>query len=231
MRYKGVTLVEIVAVIAILGSLLALSFTYMNPVLQLNKIDDARRKADIIQIKSALDTYYNDHNCYPTNLTFGAAWSENGVVYMRKVPQDPGCAGDSSKCYVYKYSGTCPQWNVVFTKLTKAPVTTSCQLVSSCVPSDYASSSWGCVVSGDADCAHLTSSALSSGSDSVAGNPQGGDGGAVATPTPTPTPPIGCSLDFTCSGNPAICNRAPDGTGQYCDASYYNGVVCNGFCP
>jgi len=230
MSNRGVTLVEIVAVVAILGSLLALSFIYINPVLQLNKIDDAKRKADISQIKSALDTYYNDHSCYPTTLIFGGEWSENGVVYMRKVPQDPNCAGDSSKCYVYKYSGSCPQWNVVFSKLTKPPATgTTCQLSSTCVPSDYSTGSWGCVVSGDTDCAHLTSSSLSSGSDLPGGGTSGNPTPTPSGPTATPTPLV-CARDYACSGNPSRCNVVPVGTGVYCDPSYYSGILCNGVC-
>lgn len=224
MRHKGLTLVEIVAVIAILGSLLALSFVYINPLLQLNKINDATRKQDIQQIKTALDLYYNDHSCYPTTLTFGQQWSENGVVYMKKVPQDPDCDTDPITCYIYKYSGTCPQWNVVFSKLSKIP--SSCQLASSCAPSDYTGNPWACALSGDSDCAHLTSSALSSGSDSEEGEPESG-----VTPTITPTPTVVvCALDYSCSGNPSRCNIVPVGTGQYCDPSYYNGVLCNGVC-
>jgi len=207
-----------------LSVLIILSLSYINPFTQLDRAGDARRKEDISQIKIALDAYYNDHGCYPTTLPFGSSWSENGVVYMREIPQDPNCAADSGKCYVYRYSGTCPQWNVVFSKLSTPQVTGSCQLSSSCVPSDYSSSSWSCAISGDTDCAHLTSSALSSGSDSS------GDPGGGANPTSTPTPTPSCSRDYSCSGNPVRCNIVSSGTGQYCDPSFYGGVACNGVC-
>lgn len=225
-KYKGLTLVEIVVVVAIVGALLALTLIYINPLAQVEKINDATRKRDLQQIKTALDTYYNDHGCYPTNLPFGSSWSENGAVYMREVPQDPDCeVGDPSRCYVYKYSGTCPQWNVLFAKLTKDPVVGACQLKSpTCVPSDFSSSSWSCVASGNTDCTHLTSSALSSGSDS-----DGSQGpGPVNTPTPTPT--ITCVRSYSCTGQPAHCNIVTEGTGQYCDPSYYDNRPCNNVC-
>ena len=215
MRQRGLTLIELVVVISMLAVLIILSLSYINPFTQLDRAGDARRKEDISQIKTALDSYYNDHGCYPTTLPFGSNWSENSVVYMREIPQDPDCTTDPNKCYVYKYSGTCPQWNVVFTKLSIQPVTGSCQLASSCVPSDYSGSSWSCVISGDADCTHLTSSALSSGSDSS---------GAAVSPIPS------CSLDYSCSGNPPACNIVPVGSGQYCDPSFYGGIACNGVC-
>ena len=173
------------------------------------------------QVKTALDTYYNDHNCYPTTLPFGSPWQENSTVYMSKVPQDIACSG-SSNCYVYKYAGACPQWNVVFTKLSVTPSTSQCSLSqqSACVPSDY-NSSWACIVSGNVDaagCAHLASTSLAAGSDS-SGAPINGGGGATPTPTPTPS---SCSRDYACSNG--TCNHVGTNTGAYCNPT------CDGNC-
>ncbi len=219
-RPSGLTLVELMVVIAMLGILMGMAFALLNPKHQLSKVDDARRKQDIKQLKTALDTYYNDHNCYPTILPFGSAWDENGTTYMRKVPQDLACAGNAN-CYVYKYLGTCSQWNVVFTKLAVAPTTPQCSLtgLSACVPTDY-DSSWACVVSGTVDsagCAHLASSSLGSGSDSSA--PPTGTPLPPNSPTPTPQ---GCSRDYACSLG--TCNHVTSGSGDYCTSS------CNGMC-
>lgn len=219
-RQTGITLIELMVVIAMLGMLLALGFSLLNPKHQLSKVDDARRKQDIKQLKTALDTYYNDHNCYPTILPFGSSWSENGTTYMREVPQDLACAGNSN-CYVYKYLGSCSQWNVVFTKLAVVPPTPQCSLteLSACVPTDY-DSSWACVVSGNVDsagCAHLSSSSLKSGSDSSTPS----SGTPLPPNSPTPTPP-GCSRNYACSLG--TCNRVTTGTGDYCTSS------CDGVC-
>ena len=220
--YSGFTLVELMVVIAMLGILLGMAFAVLNPKHQLSKVDDARRRQDIKQIKTALDTYYTDHNCYPTTLPFGEAWVENNTTYMREVPQDLACAGNTN-CYVYKYLGGCPQWNVVFTKQAITPTTPQCSLtqLSACVPTDY-DNSWACVVSGNVDsagCAHLAASSLSSGSD-ISSLPSG-------TPMPpnTPTPtPVGCSRDYACSSG--TCNHVTVGTGDYCTSSCDN--VCSG---
>lgn len=220
-RLKGLTLVELMVVIAMLGILLGMTFAVLNPQHQLGKVNDAKREQDIKQIKTALDTYYNDHNCYPTTLPFGSAWTEGSTTYMSKVPEDLACAGNAN-CYVYKYLGTCSQWNVVFTKLSNTPSTSQCSLseLSGCVPSDF-DASWACVVSGSVDtagCAHLSSSALGDGSD-ASSSPPSQD--TPTPPLPTPTPPE-CPLNFACSFG--TCNRVPDGTGDYCDTG------CSGYC-
>ena len=54
---SGFTLVELLVVITILATMLFLSMLIINPVAQLNKIDDAHRKSDLQQIKTDLDLY------------------------------------------------------------------------------------------------------------------------------------------------------------------------------
>lgn len=215
MKIKGFTLIELVLVITMLGILLGITILVLDPRKQLSKVNDARRTSDIQQVKTALDTYYNDHNCYPTSLPFGSIWQENSTVYMPKVPQDIACVG-TTNCYVYKYAGSCPQWNVVFTKLAITPSAPQCELtkLSSCVPTDY-TNSWACIVSGNVDiagCAHLAASTLSSGSDDSGGSLPGNGG----SNPPPPSPPGGgsCSKDYVCSNR--VCNHAVTGTGTYC---------------
>ncbi|MCL4354362.1 prepilin-type N-terminal cleavage/methylation domain-containing protein [Patescibacteria group bacterium] len=119
---KGLSLIELLIVIMILGVLIFISVFAINPLDQLRKSSDAQKRSDLAQIRQALDTYYNDHNCYPTqdqNIPFGQEWEENGVVYMKEVPQDKGCTGASPRCYIYQTdsSSSCPQWNVIYAKL------------------------------------------------------------------------------------------------------------------
>lgn len=222
----GFTLIELLVVIMILASLLVISLTFIDPLKQLNKFNDSKRKEDILQIKTALDTYYNDHNCYPTSLPFGSSWTENGVTYMKKVPEDPDCKNDPTRCYIYQYSGTCPQWAVVFSKLSKQPQKSACILssLSHCVPANY-DSTWACVVAGNADCSYLSTIDLTSGSATSASTPTI-PGQPTDTPTPTPTPTQNsCSPKrYACTGNPARCNVVPEGTGTHCTPN------CDGAC-
>lgn len=124
-KTQGFTLVELLVVIAILSILLLMAIFILDPITQLNKARDAQRKQDLTQIRNALDTYYNDNNCYPAAVPFGNEWKVGDTVYMKKVPQDPGpytCSNGS--CYYYNYQtdgSTCPQWVILYAKLSITP--------------------------------------------------------------------------------------------------------------
>lgn len=223
---RGFTLVELIVVISILATLLLFSLFLINPVGQLSKIDDAQRKSDLQEIKTALDLYYNDHSCYPQTVPFGSAWIENGVTYMRKVPQDTRCLTTPASCYVYlnPTPSACPQWNVVFSKLSKTD-TAACQLssLSSCLPTDF-SSSWACAVLGNVDCSFISSSKIV-GNPTATPSPTPTPSGPPVSPIPTATPTPQCSpANYSCSGSPARCNVVPPGSGQYCTPT------CGGAC-
>ncbi len=218
-HFLGFTLVEILVVVAILATLIYLSLTFINPVKQLDRIHDAKRKEDLMQIKSALDIYYNDNSCYPSSLNFGQPWVENSVTYMRRIPQDSQCSSDLTTCYVYQQSGgSCPSWSVVFSKLSATPNASACVLssLSNCVPRDF-DSSWACAVTGNADCTYLSTISLSDGSINAQPTPTPSVMVSVS-PLPTPTPtPIGCPVkNYSCTGSPSSCNIVPGGTGEHC---------------
>ena|SRR5256885_14295713 len=97
---KGFTLIEVLVVIAIIGVLAAAVIAALNPITQIRKATDARRKSDLAQIQRGFELYYNDNQKYPTaaSLPWGAKWqSASGAVYMPLLPKDPG----SGKTYAY----------------------------------------------------------------------------------------------------------------------------------
>lgn len=101
---KGFTLIELLVVIAIIGVLVTIVVVAINPVKLINDSKDAKRRGDVNQIKTALQSYYNDQKSYPTTATsipFGAVWTVSGVTYMRQVPNDTGGS------YTYTGVGTC----------------------------------------------------------------------------------------------------------------------------
>lgn len=192
----GFTLVELVVVLGMIGVLLFGLIATLNPVEQYNKATDGTREHDLGQIQRALDAYFNDTGCYPKTLIFGSKWVNGSQVYMEKIPQDPYCAIDASKCYVYETdaTSTCPQWNVLYSSLRGKSITArACPLstLTSCVPSNYSSRGYNfCVVSGNVDCSSVSGYIIPGG---------GGGGGGGGTVTPTP-PSGGGSGPIVCPG-------------------------------
>ncbi|HSW89956.1 MAG TPA: type II secretion system protein [Patescibacteria group bacterium] len=100
--HRGFTLIELIIVMAIMAILTAM----IAGNFQTSRIKalDARRKSDLKQIQTALETYLNDNAIYPPESSgkivacgSGAspcAWGEDamenskGTIYMAKVPGD-----------------------------------------------------------------------------------------------------------------------------------------------
>lgn len=90
MNKKGFTLIEILVAVAIMGILAGLTLTASMSSRKVAR--DGKRKADLEQIRSALEIYRSDVKAYPASL--GNLVS----VYMDKVPDDP-----LSGTYTYSY--------------------------------------------------------------------------------------------------------------------------------
>ena len=109
---KGFTLIELLVVIAIIGLLSTLSVLALNNARQ--KSRDAKRVADIKQIQTALELYYNDAYGYPTGGSSGEVLSGEELnfgttVYMNSIPsaptpQDGDCTSGASGTNVYDYT-------------------------------------------------------------------------------------------------------------------------------
>jgi prepilin-type N-terminal cleavage/methylation domain-containing protein len=105
---KGFTLIELLVVIAIIGLLSTLSVLALNSARARSR--DAKRIADVKQIQTALEMYYNDFGQYPPTVTVGGiigTTTGSGTIFMKQVPTAPtpvdGSCTTSNNPYVYTY--------------------------------------------------------------------------------------------------------------------------------
>jgi len=86
---SGFTLIELLVVIAIIGLLSTLSILALNTARA--RARDTKRVADVKQMQTALEMYYNDTGKYPidASMTVGSSIYTSNGVYMKAVPKPP----------------------------------------------------------------------------------------------------------------------------------------------
>ncbi len=140
---RGFTLIELLVTIAVIGAMAGAVTLVMNPVTQIQKANDAKRKSDLAQIQRALETFYNDFGRYPEADTSVATnyrikkdsattvgWGTNGFrPYMELLPIDPS----STKNYsYYSNSTTNNQSYYLFASLDRSNDPQACNNGSEC---------------------------------------------------------------------------------------------------
>lgn len=117
---KGFTLIEILIVLVIIGMFVSVALTALGAAR--SKGRDARRKADMVQMQTALELYFNTYGTYPS--TSGNWWGvsvsggshdvagANGYIpnlaaeFISKLPVDPTNNTTGFSGYLYRSDGT-----------------------------------------------------------------------------------------------------------------------------
>jgi general secretion pathway protein G len=98
------TLIEILVVIAIIGVMAGVGINSYQAAIASSR--DARRKADLENLRSALELYRSNNNLYPATLDVScgssASIADASNTYLNPVPKDPGC---TNRAYIYTSTG------------------------------------------------------------------------------------------------------------------------------
>jgi prepilin-type N-terminal cleavage/methylation domain-containing protein len=106
--HRGFTLSEVLIVVTIIVIIALAILLGINPLLQIFKGYDARRKADLHKLKVAFEAYYADHDCYPSTDILQQCGSNALEPYLKSIPCDP----QDNKPYTLKLipaDSMCPQ--------------------------------------------------------------------------------------------------------------------------
>ena len=94
-------MVELLIAIAVLGIMAAGLLYLIDPLGQIQKANDARRKSDLEQLQRTLEVYYNDNGIYPPNSSSG------------NYGTSPFCTGNNYR--ILPTTSTCYEWGTVWT--------------------------------------------------------------------------------------------------------------------
>lgn len=105
---KGFTLIELLVVATImvlLASVASIAYSQFG-----KQSRDAKRKADLEQVRAALEMYRSNNDAYPASIVFGSSLCEPGGcatgIYMQSLPTDPRSP------YTYYYTGTATDYTI-----------------------------------------------------------------------------------------------------------------------
>lgn len=105
---RGFTFIEILVVVTIIGLLTAAGAVSYSQFTKSSR--DAKRKADLEQIRAAAELYKSNNDSYPLSgsgvgkislltCSTGSLTDSGGNIYLSKLPNDPKCISNSPRYY------------------------------------------------------------------------------------------------------------------------------------
>ncbi len=128
------TLLEIVIIITLIALIVVAAFVLLNPLGQIQKTFDGKRKTELAQLRKVLEEWYNDKNCYPRpdQICYNAPQAIPGGTYFCQICGNESTSPSFSpyltkilcdpehptKKYLYQVDNVnCPRWYKIYTKL------------------------------------------------------------------------------------------------------------------
>lgn len=223
---KGLTLIEILIVVAILIVLILMGwFTWRT---QINKARDAQRKSHLERISVAFEEYYNDNDCYPSSGIINNCGGSELEPYLYNIPCDP--TYNTPYCYIHDPDNLdCGQSFKILAPLqnTSDPLITKL------------------LCHGEQDCGYNPTCESDTGN-SASFN-YGTGSGNVPILNPEVTPPPAASPDTSTEPLPSdgvapgfegslacdpsgVCNNYDDPESAGCPITFYDAGVCQSYC-
>ncbi len=104
-KQKAFTLIELLVVISIISILVVLAVIALNNTR--SRARDAKRVADVKQMQTALELYFNENNSYPSveEFTIGGALisSSTNSILMTEIPSAPSVVDGNCESHQYEY--------------------------------------------------------------------------------------------------------------------------------
>lgn len=137
-KNSGFTLLELLIVVALIAIIATAFLILFNPMQQIFKAQDSKKKSELNVLKNSFEDYYNDKNCYPKPnevcydakdtyalleaITCNICGSQTSPLnysnispYIKSLPCDPKSPASN---YLYQVDSlTCPKWFKVYSEL------------------------------------------------------------------------------------------------------------------
>jgi len=132
---QGLTWIEVLIVITIIGLLAVILLNFFNPLEKRDQATNSRQKSDLDRLAIALEDYYNDKGCYPTEVSCESSKAGDLRPYLGTIPCDPA----TGQSYFYNpEDSSCPKYYRIYTTLKweKDPAIAAVDCLWGCGPAD-----------------------------------------------------------------------------------------------